>query len=112
MKLTDFQKHALVALVRSRADGGKLHLTHDELAELVGQGASARTVGKAMGRLSEWFASTGLPDATTTVIPPDNAGRFLMLPAQDIVDRFGGEAGARAEQDRVRDFDWHGWLQS
>ena len=112
MELTDLQKRILVALVRSRVDGGKLHLTYEDLAHHVGAGVQASAVGEAMATLSAWFATTGLPDATTAVIPPENAERFVMLPAQAIVDRFEGEAAARAEQDRVRDFDWHGWLES
>lgn len=111
MNLSDFQKQLLVALVRSRLDGGKLFRSYDELSGLVTlkpQGADG--LAGSLDRLSQWMSDQSLPDVTTVIVPPENAERMRMLPAQSIIDRYHGEMGVRAEADRVRDFDWAGWL--
>lgn len=110
MTVTDFQKQLLVALVRSRLDGGSLYLTYGDLAETVG--SSPMAVAAALDGVSEWFGGEALPDVTTVVISKENADRMVMLPPQKIVDRLGGEANAREEASRVRDFDWQGWLEA
>ena len=110
MTITDFQKQLLVTLVRSRIDGGSHYLM---LPDLAGQlGADVTTVTNALAALGEWFTSEALPDLTSIAIPEENAGRMVMLPAQETIDRLGGEANAREEANRVRDFDWQGWLNA
>lgn len=110
MTLSDIQRQVLVALVRARLDGDKHFLDHDELADRVG--ATVGDMAGTLDALSAWFAEQALPDLTAAVIPPENARHMRMLPGQSIIDRFGGEVGVRAEADRVRDFDWQGWLES
>ena len=110
MILTDLQKDLLIRLVRARLDGGKHFPTYADLSDLAGVASDG--FGPALDALSAWFAEQALPDVAATVIPPENAARMRMLPADTIVTRLGGEAAARAEAERVRDFDWAGWLAS
>lgn len=110
MNITDLHRQVLVALVRNRLDGGKHFMTYDDLTGAVGTTVS--DMAGTLDGLSQWFADQSLPDLTAAIIPSDNASHMRMLPAQSIIDRFGGEASARAEADRVRDFDWTGWLES
>ena len=110
MTLTDFQKQLLVALVRSRVDGGSHYLTLPDLADRLGVYADA--VGEGLGALGDWFAGESLPDLTSIAIAPEHAGTMVMLPAKATIDRLGGEANAREEANRVRDFDWQGWLDA
>ena len=109
--LTEFQKSVLIALVRSRIDGESAHyLTYDDLAQRLD--SAPRAVAGALDAVGGWLRAHTLPNLGAIVVSKENAANHLMLPAEDALAAYGGEAGARAEADRVRDFDWQGWLDA
>ena len=109
--LTDFQKSVLIALVSSRLSGdGPHYLTYDDLAQQLG--SAAQPVAGALTAVGNWLRAHALPDLGSIVISSENAAKHVMLPADEALSSYGGEAGARAEADRVRDFDWQGWLDA
>ena len=110
MSLSPFQKSVLIDLVRSRIDGASHYLTHDQLGERLGKPAAS--VAAALDAVGDWCRESGLPDLSAIAVSTENAERMRMLPADAAVERLGGEVAARAEADRVRDFDWRGWLDA
>lgn len=114
MTITDIQRQVLVALVRRRLENAPLNMTFGELAQLVGRNP-ARDSLMVAGQLDgarAWLVSQSLPDLTTTVISQENAEKMRMLPPQKVIDHYGSEQAVRDAQQRVRDFDWHGWVES
>lgn len=109
MQISDTARRILVAYVRHRLDGGKPLLSDAELGQLAG--LSGRAIAAALGTVGEWCAANGLPNIASALISAEHAERNLMLPQDDMVESLGGEAAARAEQARVRDFDWEHWAQ-
>lgn len=107
MQISDTARRILVAYVRHRLDGGKPVLSDSELGQMTG--LPGRAIDAALGAVGDWCAANGLPNIATAIISADNAERNLMLPADSMVESLGGEAVARAEQARVRDFDWSHW---
>lgn len=109
MPISEAARTILVAYVRHRLDGGKPILGEAELADLAG--LRPGVVARALGPVGEWCAANGLPNIATAIISSENAGRNVMLPADSVLATSGGEAAVRAEQARVRDFDWSHWIQ-
>ena len=109
MQISDTVRNILVAYVRSRLNDGKPVLSEAELAELAGIRANGREMARALAAVGEWCAAYGLPNIATAIVGADNAEHNIMLPADGIVEALGGEAAVRAEQARVRDFDWTHW---
>ena len=112
MQISDTARDILVAYVRSRLDGGKPVLSYAELAELVGRPGGASAISKALDAVGEWCAANSLPNIATAIISSENAERNVMLPSDAAVENLGGAAAVRAEQARVRDFDWSHWIKS
>lgn len=112
MQISDTVRDILVAYVRSRLDGGKPVLSDAELAQLAGLSIRAGAMRDALATVGDWCAANGLPNIATAIISSENAERNVMLPADAAVEKLGGEAAVRAEQARVRDFDWSHWAES
>lgn len=110
MQISDTERRILVAYVRGRLEDGKAVLSDAELADTAGVQGGARAVAKALGKVGQWCAANGLPNIATAIISADHAVHNLMLPGDDLVAELGGEAVVRAEQARVRDFDWSHWV--
>lgn len=110
MHLNDLARRALVTLVHHRLDGGPLYRTLPALAEELGVGTDE--LQAALIDASDWARATPLPDLTATVTCADKAEKHIMLPDDARLEKMGGEAQARAQADRVRDFDWAGWASA
>jgi|GEM_PF-5890998 len=110
MEISDTARNIIVTYIRGHLDGEHVLLPADDLADKIGARASA--LGSALEEVGAWCGAFGLPDISSSIIDPDQADHNVMLPMQDVVSRLGGEALARAEQARVRDYDWDGWLES
>lgn len=112
MQISDTVRDILVAYVRNRLDGGKPVLSDGELADLVGRPGGALEVSRVLDEVGDWCAANGLPNIATAIISSENAEHHVMLPSDAAVEKLGGEAAVRAEQARVRDFDWSHWAQA
>lgn len=110
MDISETARTIIVTYVRDRLDTDTPLLPADRIPGLKRPRKGA--VHDALEEVSAWCAAYGLPDIASSIIDPEQAAHFVMLPEQDTIDRLGGEAMVRLEQGRVRDYDWQGWLDS
>ncbi|MRX50736.1 hypothetical protein GI374_09815 [Paracoccus sp. S-4012] len=110
MHLSPLARRTLVGYLNHLINGGGHLVSRDELAALArADGSGAARIADAAAEAGRWCAQHSLPNIAVALIGAEHEGSAVMLPDAEVVDAMGGEAAVRAEQARLRDFDWQGW---